>query len=55
MQCFFFPANLQSHVQKGKMTKENFETALSLLKGVLDYEDFRDVDLAIEVRLEHQI
>ncbi|RWR94189.1 Crotonase superfamily [Cinnamomum micranthum f. kanehirae] len=46
-------ANLQSHVQKGKMTEENFETALSLLKGVLDYENFRDVDLVIEAVIEN--
>lgn len=37
------------------MPEENFETALTLLKGVLDYENFRDVDLVIEVRPEHQI
>ncbi|KAJ8623622.1 hypothetical protein MRB53_032151 [Persea americana] len=46
-------ANLQSHVQKGKMPEENFETALTLLKGVLDYENFRDVDLVIEAVIEN--
>lgn len=42
-------ANLQSRVRKGKMTQEKFEKTLSLLKGVLDYESFKDVDLVIEV------
>ncbi|KAM3407407.1 hypothetical protein ACQJBY_001054 [Aegilops geniculata] len=40
--------NLQSHVRKGKMTKEKYEKTLSLLTGVLDYEKFKSVDLAIE-------
>lgn len=31
------------------MTQEKFEKTLSLLKGVLDYESFRDVDMVIEV------
>ena len=45
----YFPANLQSRVRKGKMTKEKCEKTLSLLTGVLDYESFKDVDLVIEV------
>lgn len=44
----FLPANLQSRVKKGKMTDERFEKTLSLVKGVLDYESFRDVDVVIE-------
>ncbi|KAI8010235.1 hypothetical protein LOK49_LG06G03289 [Camellia lanceoleosa] len=35
-------ANLQSRVKKGKMNEEKFLKTLSLLKGVLDYESFRD-------------
>lgn len=31
------------------MTKEKFEKTISLLKGVLDYESFKDVDMVIEV------
>lgn len=31
------------------MSQEKFEKTLSLLKGSLDYESFRDVDLVIEV------
>lgn len=42
-------ANLQSRVRKGKMTSEKFEKTISLLKGVLDYESFKDVDMVIEV------
>ncbi|KAK3020861.1 hypothetical protein RJ639_045543 [Escallonia herrerae] len=45
-------ANLQSHVNKGKMTQEKLKTSLSLLKGVLDYDCFTDVDLVIEAVVE---
>ncbi|CAN6676884.1 unnamed protein product [Malus baccata var. baccata] len=45
-------ANLQSRVKKGKMTQEKFEKTVSLLKGVLDYENFRDVDMVIEAVIE---
>ncbi|GLT32513.1 hypothetical protein SLA2020_071760 [Shorea laevis] len=46
-------ANLQSRVKKGKMTQEKFERTLSLLRGVLDYESFKDVDLVIEAVIEN--
>lgn len=46
-------ANLQSHVKKGKMTQQRFEKTLSLLKGTLDYESFRDVDMVIEAVIEN--
>ncbi|XP_042518036.1 peroxisomal fatty acid beta-oxidation multifunctional protein MFP2 [Macadamia integrifolia] len=46
-------ANLQSRVKKGKMTQEKFEKTLSLLKGVLDFESFRDVDMVIEAVIEN--
>ncbi|XP_011621903.1 peroxisomal fatty acid beta-oxidation multifunctional protein MFP2 [Amborella trichopoda] len=45
-------ANLQSRVKKGKMTQEKFERTFSLIKGVLDYESFRDVDMVIEAVIE---
>lgn len=45
----FHLANLQSRVKKGNMTQEKFEKTISLLKGVLDYESFKDVDMVIEV------
>ncbi|KAL5996179.1 hypothetical protein ACLOJK_026253 [Asimina triloba] len=46
-------ANLQSRVKKGKMTQEKFERTLSLLKGVLNYDNFRDVDMVIEAVIEN--
>ncbi|KAG6664262.1 glyoxysomal fatty acid beta-oxidation multifunctional protein MFP-a-like isoform X1 [Carya illinoinensis] len=46
-------ANLQSHVKKGKMSQEKFEKTFSLLKGVLDYERFKDVDIVIEAVIEN--
>ncbi|KAF7837805.1 Glyoxysomal fatty acid beta-oxidation multifunctional protein MFP-a [Senna tora] len=46
-------ANLQSRVRKGNMTQEKFEKTFSLLKGALDYESFRDVDLVIEAVIEN--
>ncbi|XVE82165.1 hypothetical protein DITRI_Ditri15bG0124900 [Diplodiscus trichospermus] len=46
-------ANLQSQVKKGKMTEEKFEKTISLLRGVLDYESFRDVDMVIEAVIEN--
>ena len=36
-------------MKKGNMTQEKFEKTISLLKGVLDYESFKDVDMVIEV------
>ncbi|CAN4094945.1 unnamed protein product [Withania somnifera] len=46
-------ANLQSSVKKGKMSQEKFEKTLSLLKGAVDYEGFRDVDMVIEAVIEN--
>ncbi|GFS46883.1 multifunctional protein 2 [Actinidia rufa] len=46
-------SNLQSRVKKGKMTQEKLEKTLSLLKGALDYESFRDVDMVIEAVIEN--
>ncbi|XP_030545586.1 glyoxysomal fatty acid beta-oxidation multifunctional protein MFP-a [Rhodamnia argentea] len=46
-------ANLQSRVKKGSMTQEKFEKTMSLLKGVLDYESFKDVDMVIEAVIEN--
>ncbi|XP_073277486.1 peroxisomal fatty acid beta-oxidation multifunctional protein MFP2-like [Primulina huaijiensis] len=45
--------NLQSRVKKGAMTQEKLEKTLSLLKGALDYESFRDVDMVIEAVIEN--
>ncbi|KAI5446416.1 peroxisomal fatty acid beta-oxidation multifunctional protein MFP2 isoform X2 [Lathyrus oleraceus] len=46
-------ANLQSRVNKGKMTEEKFEKTISLLKGTLEYESFKDADLVIEAVIEN--
>lgn len=43
------PANVQVLVSKGKLPRDKADKALSLLKGVLDYTEFRDVDMVIEV------
>lgn len=42
-------ANVSGLVRRGKLTKQKADGALSLLKGVLDYTEFKDVDLVIEV------
>ncbi|CAA2985912.1 glyoxysomal fatty acid beta-oxidation multifunctional MFP-a [Olea europaea subsp. europaea] len=46
-------ANLKSRVKKGNMSQEKYEKTLSLLKGSLDYESFRDVDMVIEAVVEN--
>ena len=33
------------------MTKEKFEQTFGLIKGALTYDDFRNVDIVIEVSL----
>ncbi|XP_073138860.1 glyoxysomal fatty acid beta-oxidation multifunctional protein MFP-a-like isoform X2 [Henckelia pumila] len=39
---------LQNHVKNGKEDQYRPEKVFSLLKGVLDYDDFKDVELVIE-------
>lgn len=48
---FFFlhSANLQSSVKEGKMSEKDLENTISTLKGVFDYESFKDTDMVIEV------
>ncbi|KAL6588129.1 hypothetical protein OROMI_001107 [Orobanche minor] len=46
-------ANLKSRIKKGQMSQEKFEKTLTLLKGALDYESFRDVDMVIEAVIEN--
>ncbi|KAK4857267.1 hypothetical protein QYF36_026243 [Acer negundo] len=46
-------ANLQSSVKKGKMTPEKFDKTISLLRGTLEYESFKDVDMVIEAVVEN--
>ncbi|KAG8483259.1 hypothetical protein CXB51_022265 [Gossypium anomalum] len=46
-------ANLGSRVKKGQMTQEKFDKTMCLLRGVLDFESFRDVDMVIEAVIEN--
>uniref|UniRef100_R7WBL9 Peroxisomal fatty acid beta-oxidation multifunctional protein n=1 Tax=Aegilops tauschii TaxID=37682 RepID=R7WBL9_AEGTA len=43
--------NLEGLVKRGSLTKDKMSKAISLLKGALDYSDFKDVDMVIEVVL----
>lgn len=45
-------ANVRGLVTRGKLTKQKADGALSLLKGVLDYSEFKDVDMVIEAVIE---
>uniref|UniRef100_A0A1J3D9V2 Peroxisomal fatty acid beta-oxidation multifunctional protein AIM1 n=1 Tax=Noccaea caerulescens TaxID=107243 RepID=A0A1J3D9V2_NOCCA len=45
--------NLKSMVSRGKLTQDKAGKALSLLKGVLDYTEFKDVDMVIEAVIEN--
>ncbi|CAN1169937.1 Peroxisomal fatty acid beta-oxidation multifunctional protein AIM1 [Linum perenne] len=41
--------NIRNLETRGKLTNDKAKKALSMLKGVLDYSDFKDVDMVIEV------
>lgn len=41
--------NLEGLVKRGSLTKDRMHKAMALLKGALDYSDFKDVDMVIEV------
>lgn len=45
-------ANVRGLVTRKKLTQQKAEGALSLLKGVLDYAEFKDVDMVIEAVIE---
>ncbi|KAK4482167.1 hypothetical protein RD792_009308, partial [Penstemon davidsonii] len=45
--------NFQNHVMKGKENQWKLEKTFGLLKGVLDYNEFKDVDLVIEAESEN--
>jgi len=45
-------SNLQSQVKKGRIKKDAAARAFSLVTGVLDYNDFRSLDMVIEAVLE---
>ncbi|RVW96339.1 Peroxisomal fatty acid beta-oxidation multifunctional protein AIM1 [Vitis vinifera] len=42
-------ANVRGLVTKGKLTQDKARKALSMLKGVLDYSEFKDIDMVIEI------
>ncbi|RRT68795.1 hypothetical protein B296_00022530, partial [Ensete ventricosum] len=44
-------ANLEGLVKKGSLTQDKMNKALSLLKGALDYSEFKHVDMVIEASL----
>nr|CAB3446380.1 unnamed protein product [Digitaria exilis] len=44
--------NLEGLVKRGSLTKDKMNKAMSLLKGALDYSDFKDVDMVIEAVIE---
>lgn len=44
--------NLEGLVKRGSLTKDKMNKAISLLKGALDYSDFKDVDMVIEAVIE---
>ncbi|KAK6273437.1 hypothetical protein POUND7_010520 [Theobroma cacao] len=45
-------ANIQGLVTRGKVTQDKGQKALSMLKGVSDYSEFKDVDMVIEAVIE---
>lgn len=46
-------ANVQGLVSRKKLPEDKARKALSMLKGVLDYSEFRDVDMVIEAVIEN--
>lgn len=42
-------ANLDGLLKKKAISKDKMNSALSLLNGTLDYSEFRDIDMVIEV------
>ncbi|KAH0453109.1 hypothetical protein IEQ34_017433 [Dendrobium chrysotoxum] len=45
-------ANLEGLMKKGSLTLDKKNEALTLLKGVLDYSEFKEVDMVIEAVIE---
>ncbi|KAL8158759.1 hypothetical protein V2J09_000296 [Rumex salicifolius] len=44
--------NVKGLVNRGRLSPEKAEKAIKLLKGVLDYDEFKDVDMVIEAVIE---
>ena len=45
----YVTANVRGLVTRRKLAQDKADKALSMLKGVLDYSEFKDVDMVIEV------
>ncbi|XP_022157550.1 peroxisomal fatty acid beta-oxidation multifunctional protein AIM1 [Momordica charantia] len=45
--------NIRGLVAKGKLSQDKADKALLILKGALDYSDFKDVDMVIEAVIEN--
>lgn len=45
-------ANVRALVTRKKLAQDKADKAISMLKGVLDYSEFRDVDMVIEAVIE---
>ncbi|KAE8076075.1 hypothetical protein FH972_014748 [Carpinus fangiana] len=43
----------ESSVKEGKMSEKDLENTISSLKGVFDYESFKDTDMVIEDAIEN--
>ncbi|CAL5022655.1 unnamed protein product [Urochloa decumbens] len=46
-------ANLEGLGKRGSLTKDKINKSMSLLKGALDYSEFKDVDMVIEAVIEN--
>ena len=51
MPILLIAVNLEGLVKKGSLTPDKMNKALSLLRGVLDYSEFKHVDMVIEVSI----
>lgn len=49
ISTIYLTANIRGLVVKGKLTQDKADQALLILKGALDYSDFKDMDMVIEV------
>lgn len=47
--CACLEGNVRGLVSRKRLAKEKAEKALLMVKGTLDYSDFKDVDMVIEV------
>ncbi|KAL2631673.1 hypothetical protein R1flu_016359 [Riccia fluitans] len=44
--------NLENRAKKGALTQQKLQSAISLVRGTLDYKDFGNVDLVVEAAFE---